>query len=295
VEPAGPTDPGIRFISVREPNGNMISIFSTYSLHYIGGVGNGDVSSDYYGEYCNRLLEMVGNKNSKTPFVAMMANGTSGDINNINFRTPRGRQMPYEQIQFVANDVATKVADVAKKLSYKSYVSLDARYREPLIGLRRPTPNDLAWATETLADKSKDPAKGNLSAIYAQRVNGMKDYPEQAPMPLQVLRIGNHTIGTMPCEVFCEIGLDYKNKTSQNTGWMVSLAHGYYGYLPTPRHHELGGYETWIGTNRLEKMASDKMLAQLFEMTAELKPGQSTDATEPARKRKLLGRKLFHR
>jgi len=295
VEPAGPTDPGIRFISVREPNGNMISIFSTYSLHYIGGVGNGDVSSDYYGAYCNRLLEMVGNKNSKTPFVAMMANGTSGDINNINFRTPRGRQMPYEQIQFVANDVATKVADAAKKLNYQSYVSLDARYREPLIGLRKPTPNDLAWATETLADKSKDPAKGNLSAIYAQRVNGMKDYPEQAPMPLQVFRIGNHTIGTMPCEVFCEIGLDYKNKTSQNTGWMVSLAHGYYGYLPTPRHHELGGYETWIGTNRLEKMASDKMLAQLFEMTTELKPGQAAEAPEPARRRKLLGRKLFHR
>jgi hypothetical protein len=27
-----------------------------------------------------------------------------------------------------------------------------------------------------------------------------------------------------------------------------------------------------MGTNRLEKNASDKMLAELFEMTAELKP-----------------------
>ena len=41
---------------------------------------------------------------------------------------------------------------------------------------------------------------------------------------------------------------------------MVSLAHGYIGYLPTPRHFELGGYETWPGTNYLEPQASVKML-----------------------------------
>ena len=51
---------------------------------------------------------------------------------------------------------------------------------------------------------------------------------------------------------------------------MVSLNHGYFGYLPTPRHHELGGYETWLGTNRLEVEASDKMLAALLEMSGEM-------------------------
>jgi sialidase-1 len=55
----------------------------------------------------------------------------------------------------------------------------------------------------------------------------------------------------------------------------VSLNHGYFGYLPTPRHHKLGGYETWLGTNRLEVEASERMLAQLLEMTAEIKAGRS--------------------
>jgi len=41
--------------------------------------------------------------------------------------------------------------------------------------------------------------------------------------------------------------------------------------LPTPRQHKLGGYETWLGTNRLEFEASDKMLAELLAMSAELK------------------------
>ena len=51
---------------------------------------------------------------------------------------------------------------------------------------------------------------------------------------------------------------------------MVELAHGYFGYLPTPRQHQLGGYETWLGTNRLEINASDKLLDQLLEMAKEV-------------------------
>lgn len=272
IEPAGPTDPTASFISLREPKGKkLIALFSSYSLHYVGGVDNGDISSDYYGVYCEKLKELLSPQNNS--FVALMANGTSGDINNINFKTPRGRQKPYEQMTIVANDLATKVAESVAQLKYESYVSLGARFREPLIGLRRPDSADMEWVKQTLADPTKDPAKGNLSAIYAQRISTMAEYPEKLKMPLQVLRIGDRSIATMPCEVFCEIGLEYKKKSPIQGGWLISLAHGYYGYLPTPRHHELGGYETWMGTNRLEKNASDKMLAELLEMTAELKPG----------------------
>ena len=38
-----------------------------------------------------------------------------------------------------------------------------------------------------------------------------------------------------------------------------------------PEHHALGGYETWLGTNRLETDASEKMLSELLAMAAELK------------------------
>jgi hypothetical protein len=53
---------------------------------------------------------------------------------------------------------------------------------------------------------------------------------------------------------------------------LTSLAHGYYGYLPTPRQHDLGGYETWLGTNRVERDASVKLLAGLLELHRELAP-----------------------
>ena len=77
----------------------------------------------------------------------------------------------------------------------------------------------------------------------------------------------------MPCEVFCEIGLDFKRRSPFAKSFMVELAHGYVGYLPTPRQHKLGGYETWLGTNRLEVTASDKLLDNLVEMAKELHDG----------------------
>ena len=269
-EPAGPTDPQVSVIAVREPGGPMISVFATYSLHYVGGVGPGHISSDYYGMFCEQLKTLVGNTGTGPEFVALLANGTSGDINNINFRTPRPGKPAYEQMRYVAHDVAAKVHSSLAGLEYQTSVPLAARYREPVLNWRRPTPEQLAWAKTTLETRPEEPGKTDLSRIYAQRTMSLSEYPETTPVPVQVLAIGNVAIGTMPCEVFCEIGLEFRERSVLQPAYMVSLAHGYFGYLPTPRHHDLGGYETWIGTNRLEREASVKLLDQLVEMTQEI-------------------------
>jgi hypothetical protein len=199
-----------------------------------------------------------------------MANGTSGDINNINFKKPRPKQEPYAQMKFVADDVAQKVHAAMEKLKYRDHVTLGARYREPLIATRRPDADLLAWAKKKLADGGpKIKGKTDLSFIYAERTLRMAAHPEKLKMPLQVFRVGDAAIGSMPCEIFCEIGLEFKKKSPLQPAWLVSLNHGYYGYLPTPRHHELGGYETWLGTNRVEIHASEKMLANLLDMVKE--------------------------
>ena len=269
VEPAGPTDPTISLIAIREPDGAPISVFTAYSLHYVGGVGNGHISADYFGMYCEHLKSLLNVQRQDPSFVALMANGTSGDINNINFRQPRPGKKPYEQMRFVAEDVAKKVHAAMSKLEYRRDIKLGAKYREPEIAFRRPDDEQTTWAKETSAKGAK--SKSDLSFIYAERAMRLADYPPTTPIPLQVLRIGDICIGTMPCEVFCEIGLEFKSRSPIKHSFMVSLNHGYFGYLPTPRHHQLGGYETWLGTNRLERNASDKMLNGLLEMASELK------------------------
>lgn len=270
LEPAGPTDPALPFLAVREPGGKLIAVHTTYSLHYVGGVSPGHISADYFGMYCDALARLLHAEAQTPAFVAMLANGTSGDINNINFRQPRGKQQPYEQMRFVADDVAQKVHAALGKITYRDHVTLAARYREPELAVRKPDDAQRAWARRTLAERPEVAGKTDLSRIYAERTLRMSEHPDKLKIPLQALRIGDVALASMPCEIFCEIGLDFKKRSALQPAWLISIGHGYYGYLPTPRQHELGGYETWLGTNRLEVQASDKMLAALLDMVGEL-------------------------
>ena len=44
--------------------------------------------------------------------------------------------------------------------------------------------------------------------------------------------------------LFCPYGANCAMATSRRGATVVSLANAYHGYLPTPEHHALGGYET---------------------------------------------------
>ena len=272
VEPAGPTDPTVSFIALREPAGRLISVFSAYSLHYVGGVGNGHISADYYGMYCEALKKLQAGGGNDPPFVALMANGTSGDINNINFRTPRPAKPAYEQMRYVAEDVAGKVNAALAGLTWKDSVTLDARYRELGVTWRKMDVGLLAWARETEAKAKRIQGKADIATIYADRVQKLAQASPETKAPVQVLRIGDVCIGTSPCETFAEIGLEFKKRSPMAHSFMMELANGYFGYLPTPRHFELGGYETWPGTNYLEPQASVKLMDALLEMAAEVAP-----------------------
>jgi neutral ceramidase len=270
LEPAGPIDPQASFLAVREPDGKPISVWAAYSLHYVGAPGEKMISADYYGVFCDELAHLLEADRLDPPFVAAMANGTSGDINNINFRNPRPRKPPFEQTRYVAKDVAAKIQGAMQGLKYRRDVTLDARYREAPVVWRRPTAEQVAWAKKTRADPQSAPNR-TISPVYAERFLKLAEYPETGTVPVQVLRIGEVCIGTLPCEVFAETGLEFKRRSPLKPAFLVELSHGSFGYLPTPRQFDLGGYETWLGTSRLERTTSEKLMAQLLEMATEMK------------------------
>lgn len=279
VEPAGPTDPTVSFVAVRETGGRMLSVYSAYSLHYVGGCGDADISADYYGMYSEALKKMQKGAEEEPAFVAMMANGTSGDVNNVNFRKPRPRREPYAQMSDVARDIALKVNAALSGLEWKADVTVDARLQEPGIRWRVVEPELLKWA-EALEPNpwGKRPTKTDLSTLYAGRVLRLNAASPETKAPVQVLRIGEVCIGTSPCETFAETGLEFKKRSPFKNSFMVELANGYYGYLPTPRHFELGGYETWPGTNYLEREASVKVLEAALEMAGSVKEAAKKSA-----------------
>ena len=88
---------------------------------------------------------------------------------------------------------------------------------------------------------------------------------------LKAIRFGDLAICGLPFEVLVEIGLELREKSPFGETMVIGLANGRYGYLPDPKQHALGGYETWLGTNTVEVDSSEILTKHLLEMLGELK------------------------
>lgn len=271
VKPAGPIDPEISFISVQTLHGRPLALLANYSLHYVGGVKKGEISSDYFGIFSEKIGPMLGAQPDDPPFVGMLSNGTSGDINNINFRNPGKRMGPYEKMNQVADLVAKRVAEACQKVKYQTWVPLGAASAELTLKVRKPDAQMQAYFKKVLAQPEEAPQYHRYERNYAGRVQRLLEGPDEITVMLQALKIGDLSIAAIPFETFCEIGLELKEKSPFGDAFTIELANGYNGYLPTPAQHKLGGYETWLGTNRVELDASDKIVAVILNLMQQLK------------------------
>jgi hypothetical protein len=271
VEPAGPTDPLVHVLAVQALDGRPIALLANYSLHYVGGTAAaGEISADYFGMFAERVEAALGRDEDGAPFVAMLSNGTSGDINNINFREPGEPQAPYAQMRHVADQVAMEALRVHGDLAFSDSATLGAAVRDIALGVRKPDEAGLARAREILAAQPGGELRG-LDAIYARETVLLADYPDTAPVLLQALRIGDLAIAAIPCEVFCEIGLALRAASPFGTTFTIELANGYNGYLPTAAQHALGGYETWRArSSYLEIHAADRIVETMTELFSSL-------------------------
>jgi neutral ceramidase len=272
LEPAGPTDPQVSFLAVQNLQGRPIALLANYSLHYVGGVPDHDISADYFAVFADRIQELLKADRQDPPFVAMMSNGTSGDVNNINVRGPAEKHPPYAKMRVVANDVAQEVLRVYKTVQFRDWVRLQGAQAELTLQVRQPSPEMLAYARNVLAKPESEAPVHRHEKDYAQRTLQLQaEWPEKISVMLQAFRIGDLGIATIPFETFTQTGLDIKAKSPFKPTFTMELANGNYGYLPTPEQHKLGGYETWLGTNRVEVEASRKITAKLLELFAKLK------------------------
>ncbi len=269
--PAGPTDPDITILSVQDAKSRKpLALLANYSLHYVGGTPRGMVSADYYGEFARLMPSRL---RAGDEFVAMMSNGTSGDINNIPFLVNRPPREPFEQIRIVAQKAAD-AAWLARSTieSHRADVRLGMLQREVTLRLRRPTAAQIERAKAVLAvtDEAERAKLPNLAESYARRTLSLAEAGETLSVTLQALRVGDVAICAIPFETFAEIGLDLKRRSPFPRTMVIGIANGSYGYLPTPEQHQLGGYETWLGTNRVQEDSSVILTDQLLEMLAEL-------------------------
>jgi len=88
---------------------------------------------------------------------------------------------------------------------------------------------------------------------------------------VQVIRIGDVALASVPCEYFTEFGLEIKEKSPLSNTLVVELANGWHGYIPTYEGYEHGGYEARFAyQNRLIEDAGYMMRDTALELLKEL-------------------------
>ncbi|QDU19624.1 hypothetical protein [Urbifossiella limnaea] len=264
---AGPVDPAVSVLSVRDKDGAPRALFANYGLHYVGD--RPALSADYFGVFAERVGPVLGAKGDG--FVGVLSNGTSGDVNNINFAgaAPPKRE-PGERSREVAEAVAKAARKAADGASYRSDITLSVATKELTLKVRKPTAAEVARA-EAIVAKAKGPVLSGSEEVYARETLLLAKYPDTVPVRIQAIRIGELGIVAIPCEVFTQIGLDIKKRSSTQQTFVVSLANGYNGYLPTAAQHALGGYETWRArSSYLEVGAADAITTTALELLGQV-------------------------
>jgi len=258
VGPAGPVDPALSVFSVQSPDGRPIALLANYSMHYFGAPA---LSADYFGRFSDKLKELVGARDASPAFVAMMSQGTSGDLHWMDYSQPPRS----ENIDAFAEKVARLAYEAYAKIQHRDWVPIEMREKKLALSVRLPDAKRLAWAKEVLAGmKGRKPTA--LPEIYAREQLLLAEQPKRE-LKLQAVRIGDLGVVGIPCEVFGVTGLKIKAYSPLVPTFVIELANGAEGYIPPLEQHRLGGYTTWEArTAGLEVNAEPMIVEAVLEL-----------------------------
>jgi hypothetical protein len=266
LRPAGPIDPTVGILSVQRADGKPLALLGNYSLHYVGGVGSGHVSADYFAWWASDMTRRLGTDGGPgdPQFVAMLTNGAQGDINNIDVMKGRSERQPaYARIREVARILADESARILSDIRYSEESELAASDEWLELAVRLPSGDEVRGARTLLAGAPQKGQLTELPLVYARETVIMAEtYPQTERVPVQALRIGNTGLVAFAGEPFVELGLEVRKKSALGQQFLIGLSNGHVGYVPTVDAHEQGGYETWRAkTSYLERDAAPKIVA----------------------------------
>lgn len=238
----GPVDTAVAVLSVRTQDEKPLAVLSNYSTHY-AGAGPG-LSGDYFGVFSRQIkaliTEQVGKEKMSERFLGIMTNGTSGDANCVDFLNPK-RKFDYKT---VGHETAEAAAQVWSNIEYVDRPLLQAVEKRITIPNRVPTGEEVQAAREHLASLPNGKIV-KTADVYAQSTVMMADWPKTTEIPIQAIRIGELGIVALPVETYGITGLEIKARSPFATTFVISMANGYFGYVPPEEQHALGGYNTW--------------------------------------------------
>ncbi len=235
VRVAGPIDPEVGIVLVREANGaGTAAALVNFALH-LDTVGGTKYAADYPFYVEQSLRETFGHN-----FVLFFGTGTCGDINHIDV-TKRERLKTDHIGRTLAGTVKAKIPDL-KAITEPTLAVRSEIVHAPL---QRYGPDKLGWARENIKKV------GTRELSFLEQVEAYKILAiemrgaETIPLEVQVFRLSRDVaVVGLPGEVFVDIGLAIKRASPFQTTLVIELCQDAPGYIPTKKAFAEGSYET---------------------------------------------------
>jgi hypothetical protein len=120
-------------------------------------------------------------------------------------------------------------------------------------------------AIDELHRAKSDHLYASITNFYARETSALGN--GTLPVELQAINIGEAVFVAVPAEVFVEIGLRLKKLAPRRT-FIVGIANGYIGYLPTSAAHAVGGYE--VVSSKCQPEAENVLIEKILDLEQEL-------------------------
>lgn len=232
---AGPVDPSLVAVGVREHDGTVRAVLVNYGMHVdvIGGGGADFVSADWPGIMEEAVAGVYGEQ-----AITVFVNAPCGDINHRLWRETRqpgeGEAKAIQMGRTYAG-LAVAAVEIAEPMEGTGCGSKLEDLQIPYYT----RDEDLMAEIEEM--KQREDLEYFEEATI-KRVEGWDRDGEIADVPVQVMRFGDLLIVGLPGEIFTEWGLEIKRWSPAPWTIVVELANDALGYIPTTDQAMRGGY-----------------------------------------------------
>ena len=243
----GSVDSEVGVIRVDNNQGEMMAVLINYSCHPVAAHNYKNLISADYPGYAMGVIE----KTKQGRVLALHTTGAAGDINPMQFHDVKYAEK-------FGNMVGGEALKVAESIETRPELTLNVVSEQVDLTVRKlPTANELKKIIEEgkekleTLEKEGTPEYHQLMAAYipiewaqeALEVVETDRTVDHLKMEIQVVRMNDAVLIAMPGEIFVDIGLNIKKASPYPHTFLIEMANGAIGYLPTRKAFEIGGYE----------------------------------------------------
>jgi hypothetical protein len=276
----GRFDPEVGVVRIDHASGEPMACLMTYACHAV--CLNGDsylTTADFPGFAVHALEERI------PGVTGIFLNGACGNVNPREASVGHGYASggSFMIAERAGSALAREAAGVWHKAAPDDGSSLAYESRTVALPTNRPrairrAEESLRRAERAMADP---PPQWNPYLIWYDTPNpegrrrSLQALRNQGDAPVecetQAIRIGPVALLAWPGEVFCDLGMEIKQRSPFRPTYTIGYANGWIGYVPTPEAFAQGGYEAECAAH----LADDAGLA-LVEQSLALLDGMKT-------------------